>query len=266
MANYSDLSFSDEEVIVIYLFGVIDGYQTVKKMYKYADRHLRDWFPNLPSYVAYIQRLNKVSDIFPALIEEIQSENNVNPNAAMLIDSFPVIMAKQGRRFNAKVAPQIASSGYCSTKKLYFYGVKVHVAGRYHKGTLPEPEYIGMYGAADHDGKVFDQVRPEMKGENIFGDKAYKRPDETAVAKEYDLSVFTPIKKQKGQEYLDAADQWHSRAVSSVRQPIESFFGWLEEKTGIEIASKVRSYEGLMVHVFGKIAAALFYWNNLRVI
>ena len=123
-----------------------------------------------------------------------------------------------------------------------------------------------MYGAADHDGKVFDQVRPEMQGETIFGDKAYKRPDETAAAKEYDVSVLTPIKKQKGQEYLDAADQLLSRAVSSVRQPIESFFGWLEEKTGIEIASKVRSYEGLMVHVFGKIAAALFYWNNLRAI
>lgn len=165
------------------MFGVIDGYKTVKNIYKYADRHLRDWFPKLPSYVDYIQPSNKVSDIFPAFIEEIQSGNNVNPNAAMLIDSFPVTLAKQRSRFNAKVALQIASSGYCSTKKLYFYGVKVHIAGRYHKGTMPEPEYIGMYGAADHDGKVFGQVRSEMQGENVFGEKAYKRPDETAAAK-----------------------------------------------------------------------------------
>ena len=32
---------------------------------------------------------------------------------------------------------------------------------------------------------------------------------------------------------------------------------WLEEKTGIEVASKVRSYKGLMVHVFGRLAAAM---------
>lgn len=41
------------------------------------------------------------------------------------------------------------------------------------------------------------------------------------------------------------------------RQPIESFFNWVESKTGIQIASKVRSLNGLLVHVFGKLAAAL---------
>jgi hypothetical protein len=50
-----------------------------------------------------------------------------------------------------------------------------------------------------------------------------------------------------------------------VRQPIEALFAWIEEKTGIECTSKVRSYKGLMVHVFGKLAAALFFWNFLRV-
>jgi hypothetical protein len=56
-----------------------------------------------------------------------------------------------------------------------------------------------------------------------------------------------------------------STAVSRLRQPIESLVNWLEEKTGIERASKVRSYNGLMVHVFGRLAAALFFWSFLRV-
>jgi len=265
MANHSNLSFSDEEVITLYLFGVIDGNRTIKKIYEYANRHLRDWFPNLPSYAGYVYRLNKVSGVFSAILDEMQMEAKLpNNSSVLLIDSFPVVMAKQGRRFNAKVAPEIASSGYCSTKKLYFYGVKIHIAGRYHAGTLPTPEYIGMYGAADHDGKVFDQIRPEMSGETVFGDKAYARPDAEEAKEKYSVSVLTPVKKKKGQKYLDAADQWLSKAVSSVRQPIESIFNWLEEKTGIECASKVRSYEGLLVHVFGRLAAALFYWNRLR--
>jgi hypothetical protein len=46
--------------------------------------------------------------------------------------------------------------------------------------------------------------------------------------------------------------------VSSVRQPIESLFNWIQEKTGIQTASKVRSYNGLMVHIFGRLAAAMF--------
>ena len=60
MSNYADLKFSDEEVITLYLFGVIDKNREIKKIYEYADRHLREWFPQLPSYTAFVQRLNKV--------------------------------------------------------------------------------------------------------------------------------------------------------------------------------------------------------------
>jgi len=70
--------------------------------------------------------------------------------------------------------------------------------------------------------------------------------------------LFTPVKKQKGQNMLDSADRLLSSAISSVRQPVESFFNWIEEKTKIQIASKVRSFEGLMVHIYGKLAAAFF--------
>ncbi|XVL53465.1 hypothetical protein ABXJ76_09465 [Methylobacter sp. G7] len=51
MSSYADLSFSDEEVITLYLFGVIDKIRELKKIYECADRHLRSWFPKLPSYV-----------------------------------------------------------------------------------------------------------------------------------------------------------------------------------------------------------------------
>ncbi|MCK5876853.1 MAG: hypothetical protein KAG43_04400 [Candidatus Marithrix sp.] len=64
MSNPSDLKFSDEEVITIYLFGIIDGRTKNSDIYEYANRHLRDCFPKLPSYTAFIQRLNKVSGTF----------------------------------------------------------------------------------------------------------------------------------------------------------------------------------------------------------
>jgi hypothetical protein len=50
-----------------------------------------------------------------------------------------------------------------------------------------------------------------------------------------------------------------STAVSKIRQPIESFFNWLNEKTTIQKAMKVRSTRGLLVHMMGKIAIAFIY-------
>jgi hypothetical protein len=266
MSNYANLSFTDEEVISIYLFGVIDKNREIKRIYEYANRHLRDWFPKLPSYTAFVQRLNKVADVFAPLLEIIQQEQEAkNTEKVWLIDSFPVALAKQGHRFKACVAPELADAGYCATKKLYFYGVRVHIVARRQAGTLPCPDYIGVTGASEYDGKVFDYIRPALHNNELYGDKAYQRPDAETVKQEQKLTVLTPVKKQKGQKYLEPQDQWLSTAVSRIRQPIETLFGWIEEKTGIECAGRVRSYNGLMVHVFGKLAAAMFFWNYLRV-
>ena len=52
--------------------------------------------------------------------------------------------ARQGRRCNAKVTPELASSGYCPTQHRYDHGVKVHVVGDFQPGTLPSPRFIGL--------------------------------------------------------------------------------------------------------------------------
>ena len=74
MTNHADLSFSDEEVISLYLFGIMDKNRELKQIYNSADRPLRGWFPKLPSYVAFVQRLNKIADVFAPLLEIIQVE------------------------------------------------------------------------------------------------------------------------------------------------------------------------------------------------
>ena len=265
MSNHADLSFTDEEVITLYLFGVMEKRTDIKQIHTYADRHLRDWFPKLPGYTAFVQRLNRVADVFVPLLTLIQNEQQgKNDNQPWLIDSFPVALAKQGHRFKACVAKEIADSGYCSTKNLYFYGVRVHIVARNDPGTLPTPEYIGVTGASHYDGKIFDQIRPVLHNNYLYGDKAYLRPDAKQVMDDQNLVVLTPVKKQKGQKHLNADEKQRSTTLSRIRQPIESLFSWIEQQTGIECASKVRSYNGLMVHVFGKLVAAFYFWNFVR--
>ncbi len=257
--NHANLSFSDPEVITIYLFGVIQKRRRIKEIYHYVFNHLREWFPKLPStYTAFVQRLNRVSGVFSPMVEmllEHYQTEFIGISKPLLMDSMPIIMAHRGRRFQAKVAPEIATNnGYCATKKLHYYGVKLHVLARRDKGHLPVPDYIGLTDAGMHDNKGFSLIAPELQADDVYADKAY---NDCFVVGKKNFTLYTPVKKQKGEAFLDAADQWLSTAVSSVRQPIESFFNWIEDKTGIQIASKVRSFNGLMVHVFGKLAAAL---------
>ena len=53
--------------------------------------------------------------------------------------------------------------------------------------------------------------------------------------------------------FQQAANSIHA----SVRQPIDALFAWIQEKTCIQNASKVRSENGLFFHVCVKMLAAL---------
>jgi hypothetical protein len=64
---------------------------------------------------------------------------------------------------------------------------------------------------------------------------------------------------EKGQEYLRSCDKYFSQLVSKAREAIESFFNWLNEKTHIQFASKVRSAKGLISFIFARLAVAAFY-------
>lgn len=251
---HCDLAFTDEEVITLFLFGIISKHGQIQTIYNEADRHLRDWFPRLPSYAGFVQRVNRVSDVFAPLVEILSARDAISGD--WLLDSQPIIVAQQGRSFKARVAPEYASRGYCASKKLYYYGVKLHVLGQQQIGSLPFPDYIGITPAGENDGKVLENLLPYLPENRAYGDKAYEYLKPLAAVR--GIELLTPIKRAKGQEYLDVTDQWLSRAVSQVRQPIESLFNWINEQTGIQKASKVRSSSGLLVHVFGRLAAALF--------
>ncbi|WP_417913548.1 hypothetical protein [Candidatus Electronema sp. JM] len=58
-------------------------------------------------------------------------------------------------------------------------------------------------------------------------------------------------------------DEMLSTNVSRIRRQIESLFNWIDEKTGIKTASKVRSTQGLLVNVYGKYAAALLLLTHI---
>jgi hypothetical protein len=54
---------------------------------------------------------------------------------------------------------------------------------------LPIPEYIGVTGASNHDGKIFDQIRPQLHTNELYGDKVYQRPDDPTLNASGELRI-----------------------------------------------------------------------------
>lgn len=265
-SNNNEPEFTDQEIMTIYLYAIHQEQRfKCKQIHGFANDYLRSWFPKLPSYSAFNNRLNRLSDAFIHLVRPLLAEFIPKDCSTefSLLDSLPIITCS-GKRAG-KVAPELTDKGYCSTKGMYYYGSKLHALAFHHKGHLPFPEDLLLTPASENDLNLFKQAWGNIINRTFFGDKIYNHADFfSQIASSQNAVMLTPVKAVKGQserekQFDKAANDLFSTAVSVIRQPIESLFNWLIEKTDFQRASKVRSTKGLIVHVFGKIAAAFIY-------
>lgn len=147
--------FSDEECITVYLWGICQRRFEQRTIYDYTKNYLLDWFPKLPSYAAFSRRLNFLAPAFQDLVEEWLSiilEKEVE-NTTYIVDSCPVFLAKGPRSGHAKVAGELCAKSYNSSRKEWYYGVKLHAFLARKPGRLPAPMGLSLSGAAVHDLK-----------------------------------------------------------------------------------------------------------------
>jgi hypothetical protein len=262
LSNNCNPDFSDQEILTIYLFCVYEEQRfKIKEIYNFAANYLLDWFPKLKTYAAFNNRLNALNQVFVELFCLLVSDfmpKGCSTQMALL-DSMPIITCSGKRR--AKVALELTDKSYCATKNLWYYGLKLHALNFYNKGTLPHPKQIVITPASESDLNVFKEYWSKIEFMQFFGDKIYHDQDFfEQLYRKIKSTMYTPVKGIKGKsEELKQRDFAYetlfSKVVSTIRQPIESFFNWINEKTQIQKASKIRSSKGLMVHVFGKLAA-----------
>lgn len=264
---------TDEEVLCIYFYCRIhENRHSKKDIHDFANRYMQSWFPNLPNYANFNVRLNQLQviilGILPILLEFIEKQHIVKniQEDILLIDAFPIMLCS-GKR-NGKVATEIADKTYCASKNAWYYGVKMHTVAKRVTKKLPLIDFISITKASENDLIAVKAILHKLVNKSIFADKAYSDiPLNIQLMKEQNTYIYTPVKLVKGEsaqrrQFKKAADDLFSTAVSTVRQPIEALFNWINELTGLQNAAKIRATNGLLVHIFGAIAVCLFKIMN----
>jgi hypothetical protein len=251
--------FTDQELITIWFFAHLEGCFEKKKMYRLILKYWREWFPHLPGYQTFVLRLNRLEPTFQTFGMVLSSALAAThtPEVDHLVDSLPVMLAQHRHSYGARVGREVADIGYCAAKKTRFHGVRLHCLAQRRRGGLPLPHQVWLCGASHHDSKAFIQQQPNLPTTELFGDLAYPTPEIIAHLQQQQTRLIAPQKKPKGKE-LTLDEKYYNRLVRRIRQPIESLFNWIQEKTQIQRASKVRSTDALMIHCWGKLAVAFF--------
>jgi hypothetical protein len=89
----------------------------------------------------------------------------------------------------------------------------------------------------------------------LFADKAYFHDETRRDCKERGWFLVAAYKRHR-HEPEASVPALFNRFVSAMRQPPESLFNWLIQRTDLQNASRVRSRQGLLVHCYGKLAVA----------
>lgn len=257
--NQKPPSFSDEEVLTIYIFGILQRLFQVKDIHRYTHEHWCSWFPTLPKYEGYNHRLTRLASVLPHLLEHLQErlpEKNI-VHEVMLIDSMPIMLARASRSESATVAREIADKGYCASKDMYYHGIKLHALLSRGKQCLPRLTACEFSKASEHDVRSIRRQLLHVQNCSVYADKAYFYHHLQSILEQRSITVYAVQPCGRGKEALRLFEQVRNTTISRMRQPIESWFSWLQRLTHIEQASTVRSTKGLLIHAFGRLTAAL---------
>ena len=141
--------FTDEEVITIYIFGILCGYRNNKQIHQFIYAFLRQWFPYIPKYSTFNHRLNFISDEFvqfaDQFIENFRSKiHHLNITGARVHDLTAVRNLFEEFK-NSKV---IGDKAYCDAqlkKDLNTKNVEIHTPYKLTKTKKELNEHEALY-------------------------------------------------------------------------------------------------------------------------
>lgn len=100
---------------------------------------------------------------------------------------------------SVEFAPEVPNKGYCLTKNMYCYRMKLHIPEYRRYGKLSQPEQILFTPASIIDIKVYKQAWSTIENMTLFGDRIYMDHDlNHQMIIEQNSEMYTPVRGVKG--------------------------------------------------------------------
>ena len=165
-------------------------------------------------------RFNRLSRQLIWLVQIIRQAINtqISPNNIVIIDSFPLSLCQPVRNHRAHVFNELADIGYNSSKRLWFYGFKVHML-------VTLSGYILNYvvtPASVHYIRAVDDLLENCSQPYVLADLAYLSYELREQLKQKGYHLWTPLRQN-----MARAKQHNHWKLMAMRRTIETRFSEL---------------------------------------
>lgn len=212
---------TDAEVMTTAIVAALDYGGNLEK----ARRMLQaeGYIPNMLGKSRFNRRWHRNADLFLTLFSLLgQTWKQLNSNSIYVIDSFPVAACDNYRIQRCRLYREEDFRGYQSSKRRFFYGLKIHLMIT--ETGQPVEFFLTPGSYSDTSAlKLYDFDLPE--GAKLTGDKAYNDYDVEDVINEAGIS-FIPLRKKNSKRPLPP---WVHYLRASYRKLIETTGSLIEQ-------------------------------------
>ena len=191
--NIDQVKLSDSSILAMLIWQTEIGIESQRRFCKF--------FVGLSH-----SRFNRRARMLLPLMRRIRQAWNQEVKIAgefLIIDSFPVPVCQPIRNYRVKIFRGIADIGYKATKKIYYYGFKVHAL-------------------VSDDGYLLLMINAHPINHYLLGDEGYLGKDLAAELKGMGYVLWTPYRRN-----MEGAKKHNDHQLMAIRRTIESDFSLL---------------------------------------
>lgn len=243
--NYNQAKLSDSEIITLALVGEMQGITSEKSWIAFVRKNYKYLFPNLCDRTRFNRTRRHLNDVIDAIRNELCKQLGYFDASIFIVDSMPIPVCEFGRAHFVKCFKDLASYGYCASKKKTYFGFKLHALVTL-EGFITK---IVLTPAHIDDREALWEISPQNARTIVLGDKGYIG-DALAqnLEKQGQMKLMALKRGNSKNPYPKPIRNW----ISKHRRRIETTFSQLVEQLNIdEVLAKSKS--GLIARINTKL-------------
>jgi hypothetical protein len=248
---------SDAELLTLAVVQALLGFTSEARFIRYADAHLRGWFPYLPQRPAYNPRLRNAVATMQHIIAALSRTCRSWHDDLWLVDSTPVECGRSRETVKRSDLAGWATYGYCASHSRFFWGLRLHLIAT--PSGLPVAYALTGAKTDERDTALamldLDANLADRAGQVLIADKGYRS---AAFERALTSAGITLIRPTYGSEQPRPLQ----RFLRPFRQIIESVNQTFKAQLDLERHGG-RKPQGVCARVLQRILAlTAAIWHN----
>ena len=240
-------TYSDSTILKLDMLMHLTGKKGETEILREVKRHYHHYFDKLPDQSRLWYRIRDAMPLIERFRRAMHNWLGVSHEDLFIVDSHPIPVAVKTSRWGTGNGFDLATGGYCASKKLSFYGFKLGMVIT----ASGIPDSYDLFPAAPNDSVIVDELIDHLQDQLLLGDKGFIN-DERRQARFHNQSLWIITYRRSNMHQQNSL--WEQKILKDHRSLVETVFSQLDGHMHIQ-STGAKTDVGLAKRVLGIVTA-----------